>query len=722
MGPVDAREPVVLPRLASGAISIVASGGVRASIELAGAREVEGIETSTGVRFADALGRGTAFEIVRLPNGFEDFAWLERAPPSPTLVYRVALDGVAGLRLVQGALELLDRGGAPRLRMSPPFAVDRDGARHRLPVAIEGCSVDTSPAPPWGRQPIAAGAAACDVVVDLGALAEPVKYPLLVDPTWTTTSSTAEPRTDHAAITLASGRVLVAGRSSSGFVDAEIFDPASSTFAVVSPMLEPRSSPALAPLGEGAAVLVIGGKSPCDGCGAVASVEMFDETTGFFSPMSPMTTARVAHSASTLADGRVLVAGGNAGGLGAPHLASSEIFDPPMGMFVSGPSLVIPRSGHTATALPSGDAIIVGGAPGPKMTELFDAGADAFVPAGDLAERRTDHAAALLSDGRVLVAGGRVPSSADDVLAAEIFDPSARADLAWSSAGTLVSPHAFGTLTALSGGRALMVGGCCVTAAAELFDPVASAWNATSSLETGRSGHAAAPLSTTTVLVIGGRGEAGALATAEVFALSANGDPCDDALACGSGFCVDAVCCDSACDATCEGCSSAVKGGGESGFCAPVTAGLPDPRGVCAPAVGPCGAAGLCASDGGCQPPPAGAPCGEEECPSGLGACTEEGTCECAPVVCDADGHSLGDADCSPYRCREGACLGSCRSSTECVEGFFCNDDGRCTTAPLPPPDTGCACDASAGPTSPSALVAMVLASMVASRRRWRVG
>jgi hypothetical protein len=64
-----------------------------------------------------------------------------------------------------------------------------------------------------------------------------------------------------------------------------------------------------------------------DGTGkALTSAEIYDPKTGVFTPTSSMTTARFGHSATLLADGRVLVAGGTADG--KTVLASAELFQP----------------------------------------------------------------------------------------------------------------------------------------------------------------------------------------------------------------------------------------------------------------------------------------------------------------------------------------------------------------------------------------------------------
>jgi len=59
---------------------------------------------------------------------------------------------------------------------------------------------------------------------------------------------------------------------------------------------------------------------------------------------------RYGHTATLVASGKVLVAGGyNLG-----ELKSAELYDPAIGTWVATGSLRTPRSGHTAVLLPSG--------------------------------------------------------------------------------------------------------------------------------------------------------------------------------------------------------------------------------------------------------------------------------------------------------------------------------------------------------------------------------
>ncbi|HEY7225657.1 MAG TPA: kelch repeat-containing protein [Micromonosporaceae bacterium] len=203
---------------------------------------------------------------------------------------------------------------------------------------------------------------------------------------------------------------------------------------------------------------------------------------------------RAAHTATLLPDGRVLIIGGCAtdGCSTADGAPSTEFYVPGHG-FTPGPDLRQPRDTHTATLLADGRVLVVGGweregTSGLDSAEVFDPATGRFEAAGPLPGIRGGNTPTRLADGRVLVVSGGT---------AELFDPDSDT---FTPAAALPSGVAADAAIGLADGRVLVVG----ATASALYDPGSDAWQSTGALTTPRDKFAIVSLPADRVLVLGG--------------------------------------------------------------------------------------------------------------------------------------------------------------------------------------------------------------------------
>ena len=107
-------------------------------------------------------------------------------------------------------------------------------------------------------------------------------------------------------------------------------------------------------------MLVAGGRNGNSPSNVLSSAELYDPVTGTWSGTGSLNTPRYLHTATLLANGKVLVAGGVNGGPRA-ILNNAELYDPATGTWSVTAALNTGRTNHTATLLPNGKVLIVGG-------------------------------------------------------------------------------------------------------------------------------------------------------------------------------------------------------------------------------------------------------------------------------------------------------------------------------------------------------------------------
>ena len=351
------------------------------------------------------------------------------------------------------------------------------------------------------------------------------------------TSSLAAARLLQTASLLSTGRVLVAGGGApEDAAKAELYDPATESFNATGSMSTGRYGATATVLRTGR-VLIDGGWSEDPNNPVLASAELYDPASGLFAPGGSMASPRAGQSATLLSDGRVLIAGGQIESDNViSGLASAELYDPTTGRFSPTGSMTVARFNHTATLLPNGRVLIAGGggppgignspspvsSPGLASAELYDPTSGTFTAIGSMSGARYWHTATLLSNGRVLIAGGG--DGTRPLASAELYDP---ATATFASTGSMAAARYLQTATQLASGLVLVAGGYADSvgslASAELYDPATATFRPAGSMADTRCEHTATLLNDGRVLVVAGGStdesldDAPRLATAELY-------------------------------------------------------------------------------------------------------------------------------------------------------------------------------------------------------------
>jgi hypothetical protein len=354
---------------------------------------------------------------------------------------------------------------------------------------------------------------------------------------FSSTGSMAAARASQTASVLSTGRVLIAGGGApEDAAKAELYDPTTGTFSPTGSMSTRRYGATATVLSDGR-VLIAGGWSEDPDAPVLASAELYDPASGKFTVTGSMTSPRVGDSATLLASGRVLIAGGQAESNNVfSALAAAELYDPTTGTFSPTGSMTVARFNHTATPLPNGHVLIAGGggptgvgsasnvgsAPSLASAELYDPASGKFTATGSMVGARFWHTATLLPDGHVLMAGG--DDGTRPLVTAELYDPMAAT---FTTTGPMAAPRYLQTATQLANGRVLVAGGYADNvgslASAEVYDPNSATFNPAGSMSDSRVEHTATLLSDGRVLIAGGGStdesldDAARLATAELY-------------------------------------------------------------------------------------------------------------------------------------------------------------------------------------------------------------
>jgi hypothetical protein len=327
------------------------------------------------------------------------------------------------------------------------------------------------------------------------------------------------------------GRAVVTGGSQDSTV-VELFDPRVGTFSELGEATA-RLAGAVAVRPDGTAVLA--GGMDADGA-LVGTVEEFnpgsqapEERVVRLGPDRQAEAERTGHAMAALADGGVILAGGRiADGSITSGIA---LLDEGDDQFRPAASLTRPRASHTASvglgvAL-GGVTYVIGGISTDEAgAEVVTGSIELYRPqdqevrevAAALERPRFGHTATVMPDGRILVVGGKsAPQEGcegelepevcfEAVAGVELFDPIV-GEVRAVDARDFGAVHDH-TATLLTGGRVLIAGGSDAGGApradAWLFDPQLEALVPTRPMSRARARHTATELCDGTVLLVGG--------------------------------------------------------------------------------------------------------------------------------------------------------------------------------------------------------------------------
>ena len=180
-----------------------------------------------------------------------------------------------------------------------------------------------------------------------------------------------------------------------------------------------------------------------------------------------------AATATLLPNGKVLVVGGFGQLDSAP-----ELYDPASDTWSPTGPIVVTRSLGTATLLPSGKVLLAGGIAADTghsttRTELYDPATNSWSATAGMAVQRSSHSATLLPSGMVLVAGGQ--NASGYIASAELYDP---ASGRWTMAARMDAGYAGPYATLLANGMVLVAGGSTLgDGRGELYDPATNRWS-----------------------------------------------------------------------------------------------------------------------------------------------------------------------------------------------------------------------------------------------------
>src|SRR6266542_2641795 len=267
---------------------VVEGEGVRVAVRPVGGTDVAAQVDSDQVIYREAYPETDSVHEVSAGRS-EEFLYLQNECAPREFAYELSeVSAGARVELVKGEVRFTNEAGHG-VKIEAPWLIEANGAQRADAVHWE-----LDAAQPRSRSQ------RLRLVV-----AEGLRYPVMIDPSWTATGNLGTPREFHTATLLPSGKVLVAAGSNLS--------------------------------------------------GDLSSAELYDPATGLWTATGSLGTRRESHTATLLPSGKVLVAGGTNR---VTALSSAELYDPGLGFIVSWQPLLTTVS---PPIVPNGGALTASG-------------------------------------------------------------------------------------------------------------------------------------------------------------------------------------------------------------------------------------------------------------------------------------------------------------------------------------------------------------------------
>ncbi len=271
-----------------------------------------------------------------------------------------------------------------------------------------------------------------------------------------------ETRSLHSAVLLPDGRVLISGGVSQSQLrsSAEVYDPATRSFGPLLAMKKQRyhHNSILLPNGK---VLIVGGINGNN------PPEIFDPATNSFEWLEGDWTGLPARFVPSAGGG--IFGCSSSGASGTMLVPSGSVMEK---VWLNKIQCSVEH--HSMTGLLDGTILIAGGSEeyfwfpqGVKHSVLFFPESNATLPIEKMHKERAGHTATLMPDGNVLVLGG-TDGQEDYIDDVEIYSPALRQ---FSAAGRMWKSRSHHTATLLPNGQVLVIGGTSFSRAVELYEP-----------------------------------------------------------------------------------------------------------------------------------------------------------------------------------------------------------------------------------------------------------